>query len=284
MSTSGAEGETSTVQAEGIVARIGLPLVLGSVLGSTLGIVIAQFLDDLGDGLLARLLGGEAVLYSNRIEVVGVTNDLVWGGGFLLCLLVGFLALFFYPTQRGQGIPRLVFLWLMLHVFRQALIQPVLIPFDEGSRLARVYAILELPPGLDLVIAAAGGVGLLLIGLSAASAFLAFTPHRRLINSARKRLSFVVWLALIPAAASVFLAIPFFIPDSESLVIRFLPLTTVMFLATMAAAPGTTTVVGPDDENRPSWPWSLGVTLILILILYQAVFQGGVNLDPRLWG
>lgn len=284
VSTSGAEGETKTAEAESLVARIGPPLVVGSVLGSTLGIVVAQFLDDLGDGLLARVLGGEAVIYNNRVEVVGVTNDLVWGGGFLLCLVIGFLALFFYPTQREQGIPRLVLLWVLLHVLRQALIQPVLIPFDGGSRLARAYATLELPPGLDLVIAAAGGVALLLIGLSAASAFLAFTPHRRLINGAKKRLSFVLWLTLIPAAASVFLAIPFFLPDSESLVIRLLPLTTVMFLATVAAAPGTTTVAGPDEENRPSWPWSLAITLVLLLVLYQAVFQGGVNLDPRLWG
>jgi hypothetical protein len=265
------------------VIRIGRPLVIAAVLGSTLGIVIAQFLDDFGDGLLAEILGGDAVLYNNRIEITGAT-DVVWAGGFLLCLIVGFIALFAYPTQRGHGIPRLTFLWMVLHVLRQAMGQAIMLPFDGDSQLAIAYATLDAPPGLDVVIAAGGGVGLLLIALAAASAFLAFTPHRRMVSNARRRLTFALWIALIPAAASVFLAIPYFVPDAESLVIRSLPLTAVMFLATLAAAPGTTTVQGPEDERITPWPYGLGVTLIVILVFYLTVLAGGISLDPRLWG
>ena len=83
------------------IKRIGPALVLGSALGSTLGIVIAQFLDDLGVGILAEILGGDAVLYNNRVEFTGA-DDIAWAGGFLLCLIVGFIALFSYPTARGQ--------------------------------------------------------------------------------------------------------------------------------------------------------------------------------------
>jgi hypothetical protein len=248
-----------------------------------LGIIIAQFLDDFGDGLLAEILGGDAVLYNNRIEFTGAT-DVAWAGGFLLCLIIGFLALFAYPTQRGHGIPRLTFLWMVLHVLRQAMGQAITLPLDGDSQLALAYATLDAPPGLDVVIAAGGGVGILLIALAAASAFLAFTPHRTLVSSARKRLTFTLWIALIPAAASVFLAIPFFLPDSQSLVVSALPLTAVMFLATLAAAPGTTTVQGPDDERSTPWPYGLAITLIVILVFYQAVLQGGVSLDPRQWG
>ena len=278
-------GETSTTETEAPrpVIRIGRPLVIAAVLGSTLGIVIAQFLDDFGDGLLAEILGGDAVLYNNRIEITGAT-DVVWAGGFLLCLIVGFIALFAYPTQRGHGIPRLTFLWMVLHVLRQAMGQAIMLPFDGDSQLAIAYATLDAPPGLDVVIAAGGGVGLLLIALAAASAFLAFTPHRRMVSNARRRLTFALWIALIPAAASVFLAIPYFVPDTESLVIRSLPLTAVMFLATLAAAPGTTTVQGPEDERVTPWPYGLGVTLIVILVFYLTVLAGGISLDPRLWG
>lgn len=265
------------------IIRIGPPLVLAAALGSTLGIIIAQFLDDFGDGLLAEILGGDAVLYNNRIEFTGAT-DVAWAGGFLLCLIIGFLALFAYPTQRGHGIPRLTFLWMVLHVLRQAMGQAITLPLDGDSQLALAYATLDAPPGLDVVIAAGGGVGILLIALAAASAFLAFTPHRTLVSSARKRLTFTLWIALIPAAASVFLAIPFFLPDSQSLVISALPLTAVMFLATLAAAPGTTTVQGPDDERSTPWPYGLAITLVVILVFYQAVLQGGVSLDPRQWG
>lgn len=263
------------------VIRIGPALVLSSALASTLGIVIAQFLDDLGDGIMAIILGGEAVMYNNRVEITGA-SDLAWAGGFLLCLLIGFFALFVYPTQRGHGVPRLILLWMMLHVLRQALTQAVLLPFADDSQLSLAYSTFDAPPGLDMVIAAGGGVGLLLIALSAASAFLAFTPHRSVISNARKRLKFVLWVTVIPATAAGFLALIYFVPIGGDL--RYLPFTAVMFLATLAAAPGTTTVQGPEDERITPWPWGLGVTNIVILVFYLGVLQGGVSLDPRLWG
>ena len=262
---------------------MGPALVLSAALGSTLGIFIAQFLDDLGDGILAEILGGDAVLYNNRVEFTGA-SDLAWGGGFVLCLLVGFLALFAYPTLRDSSIARLTFLWMVLHVLRQGLAQAIVLPFDEEAPISLAYATFDAPPGLDVVIAAGGGVGLLLIALAAAAAFLAFAPHRTLVSTGRKRLTFALWIAVIPAAAAVFLAIPFFMPDSESLVIPSLPLTAVPFLATLAAAPGTTTVRGPDDEVKTPWPWGLGLTLVLLLVFSLAVLEGGVSIDPRQWG
>jgi hypothetical protein len=265
------------------VSRIGPPLVLASVLASTLGIVIAQFLDDLGDGMLAEFLGGDAVLFNNRVEFTGA-SDLAFGGGFVLCLLIGLFALFVYPTQRGYGVSRLVLLWTLLHVLRQALTQAVLLPFDADSQLALAYGTFDAPPGLDFVIAAGGGVGLLLVALSAAAAFLAYTPHQRLVRNGRQRLLFALWIALIPAVVSAFAAIPYFLPDSEGLVLAGLPLTAVMFLATLAAAPGTTTVIGPDEERKTPWPWGLMVFMLVLLIFFLGVLQGGVSIDPRAWG
>lgn len=257
--------------------------MLSSVLGSTLGIIIAQFLDDLGTGLLAEILGGDAVLYNNRVVFTGA-DDVAWAGGFLLCLIVGLVTLFAYPTQRGHGVPRLIFLWMVLHVLRQALVQAVMLPVDPERPLGLAYATFDTPPGLEVVIAAAGGIGLLLIALAAAAAFLAFTPHRTLVSSGRKRLTFALWITLIPAAISVFLAIPFFISDVSGAVFSGLPLTAMIFLATLAAAPGTTTVHGPDYERETGWPWGLAATLIVILVLHLGVLQGGVSVDPRLWG
>lgn len=265
------------------VSRVGPALVLASTLASTLGIVIAQFLDDLGDGLLAEILGGTAVLFNNRAEFSGV-SDLAWGGGFALCLIVGLFALFVYPTQRGHGVSRLILLWTLLHVLRQALGQAVVLPFDDQSQLALAYSTFEAPPGLDMVIAAGGAVGLLLIALAAASAFLAYTPHRRHVETPRRRLFVALWLALIPAVASGFLAIPFFLPDSESAVLPMLPFVGVIFLFTLAASPGTTGVLGPEDERVTPWPWGLIAFLLVVLIFFLVVLQGGVSVDPRQWG
>jgi hypothetical protein len=258
-------------------------LVLASVLASTFGILFAQFLDDLGDGLLAELLGGRAALFNNRAEVVGV-SDLALGGGFALCVIVGLFLLFTYPTARGHGTSRLVMLWVLLHVLRQALGQAVWLPFAPDSQLARAYATFDVPAGLDTVIAAGGGVGLLLVALSAASAFLGFAPQRRVISTGRRRFNFTLWIALIPAVAAAFLAIPFFLPDTESMVIRSLPLTAVIFLATVAAAPGTTSVQGPEDERAIDWPWGLIATLGVLAFVHLVILQGGVEVDPRRWG
>lgn len=277
------EVTTSDTVAPRAIAHIGPALVLASVVASVFGILIAQFLDDLGDGVLAELLGGRAVLYNNRAEVFAV-SELALGGGFALCVILGLFLLFTYPTARGHGTPRLVMLWVLLHVLRQALAQAALLPFAPDSQLARAYATFDLPAGLDLVIAAAGGVGLLLVVLSAASAFLGFAPHRRTISTPRRRFNFTLWIALVPAVAAAFLAIPYFLPDAESTVIRSLPLTAVIFLATVAAAPGTTSVQGPEDERTISWPWGVLITLPVLLAVHLVILQGGVEVDPRRWG
>jgi hypothetical protein len=265
------------------LSKIGAGLVLASVLGSTLGIVLAHFVDHLGIGLAAELMGGDATVYSNRVEFTGA-RDLAWGGGFALTGVVGFLCLFAYPTLRGYGASRLAFLWLLIHMLRQALTQAMLLPFDEDAPLSRAYVSIDAPAGLDWVIAAGGAVGLALLALSAAAAFLAFTPQRQLVSNPRRRLTFAVWLCLIPVAASVFLAIPFFLPDSQSLVIPSLPLIAVIFFLTIAAAPGTTTVTGPEDRVEIPWPYGLAAFLLVVLAFHTLVLSGGVSVDPRLWG
>jgi hypothetical protein len=57
-----------------------------------------------------------------------------------------------------------------------------------------------------------------------------------------------------------------------------------MFVATLAAAPGTTTVAGPEDERVTAWPWGLAAFMLVLLIFYLTVLQGGVSIDPRQWG
>lgn len=266
-----------------VIRSIGFPLVSASVVAALFGIVFAQFLDDFGDGLFAEILGGEAVLFNNRAEFSGAT-DLAWAGGFLLTLTVGLLMLFAYPALRGQSLSRLTFLWVTINVLRQALTQALMLGIGDGGQLGRAYATFDTPPGLEVVISAAGGVGIVLIGLGAAAAFLAYTPHRRKISTARKRFLFIVWVVLVPAAAAVFLAIPFFSPDANSGVVPALPLTAILFLLTVAAAPGTTGTSGPEDERAYPWPYGMGIALVVILVFYLVVLSNGVSVDPRLWG
>ena len=265
------------------VRLIGLPLVVASALSATFGLVFAQFIDSLGDGLAAQFLRGDAVLYNNRAEFAGA-SEVAYIGGFALCFVLGLIFLFSYPSQRGYYLSRLTFLWVIIHLLRHALTDALLISFDPNSKLALAYSTFDTPPGLDTVISAAGGVGLVLVGLGAAAAFLAFAPHRRQISTPRKRFMFAVWLVVVPAAAAVFLALPFFTPDAGSGVVPALPLTAVMFLLTLAAAPGTKSVVGPDDPRTSPWPFGLAGTLIVVLVVFVLLLQNGVSINPTLWG
>jgi hypothetical protein len=282
---SGVTGDVSTATeaAPRQASRVGTGLVVASMLGSTFGIVLSHLADHLGVGLLAEMMGGDARVFSNRVEFTGA-GDLAWAGGFLFCLILGVLLLFAYPTLRGYGIPRLVFLWVLLHLLRQALTQAMLLPFDDAAPLARAYAELNPPAGLDMVIAAGGAIGLLLVALSSAAAFLAFTPHRRFVYDARRRLRLCFWIALVPAVASVFLSIPYFLPDEQSNVIPTLPLAALMFFVTLAAAPGTTTVTGPEDEVHTPWPVGFAGFMAVALSFHILVLRGGVDVDPRMWG
>lgn len=267
----------------GAVRLIGLPLVVASALSATFGLVFAQFIDSLGDGLLALFLGGDAVLYNNRAEFTGA-SDIAYVGGFALCFVLGLVFLLSYPSQRGQDLSRLAYLWITVHLLRQALTDALFLSLDADSQLARAYATFDAPPGLDTVVSAAGGVGLVLVGLGAAAAFLAFAPSRSHISTSRKRLMFALWLVFVPAAVSVFAAIPFFTPDAGSGVIPALPLTAVMFLLTLAAAPGTKSVHGPEDPRSYGWPYGLAGTLIVILVVFVLLLQNGVSMNPTQWG
>jgi hypothetical protein len=258
-------------------------LVIASALSATFGVIFAQFIDSLGDGLLAEFLGGDAVLYNNRVEFTGV-SDIAYVGGFALCFVLGLLFLFSYPSQRGQDLSRLTFLWVTIHLLRYAHTDALLLSLDSNSQLARAYATFDAPPGLDTVISAAGGVGLVLVGLGAAAAFLAFAPHRSHISTSRKRFIFAVWLVVVPAAAAVFIALPFLTPDAGSGVVPALPLTAVMFLLTLAAAPGTKSVEGPQDPRTYGWPFGLAGTLIVILVVFVVLLQNGVSINPTQWG
>lgn len=265
------------------VRSIGLPLVVASALSATLGLVFAQFVDTLGDGLTAEFLGGDAILFNNRVEFTGA-SDLAWAGGFVLCLVLGLIFLFAYPAQRRHDLSRLTFLWMTLHLLRHSMTEALFVSLDDDAPLTRAYGTLDAPPGLDVIISAAGGVGLALLGLGAAAAFLAFAPHRNRISTPRRRFMFALWIAVVPAAAAVFLALPFFSPDAGSGVVPALPLTAVMFLLTLAAAPGTSSVIGPDDEQSRPWPYGLAATMAVILVAYLVLLQNGVSIDPTQWG
>lgn len=256
------------------------PLLANSVLASTFGVVIALLVDSLGRVIMGLIFDRGPTIYHNRVEFAVPGNDLALAGGALAALLAGVFFLALYPGSRAQDASRLSILWLVLHCFRQGLVPLALTPLNESSDVARALASLDLPSGIDVIVGAAGAIGLLLVSLAAAPAFLAFAPTSREIETATRRATFIARIAVLPGIAGALLAVAFFLPEPGTGLIQELPLYGLFTVATLLAAPGTRSV-----EVRPRGPgqrisWPLVATVIVTFVIFRLALARGIPIPP----
>jgi len=270
-----------TVSVEEVRRRsTGWPLLANSVLASTFGVVVGVLVDSLGRLILGIILERDPVLYHNRVEFLASGNDLALAGGALAALLAGGFFLALYPGSRAHDASRLAVLWLILHCFRQGFVPLAMTPFNPDSDVARALASLNLPSGLDVVIGAAGGLGLLLVSLAAAPAFLAFAPSRNHIDTPGRRVAFIAKIALLPSVAGALLAVAFFIPDAGIGLIEELPLYGLFTIATLLAAPGTRSVEVRSDGSSQGLSWGLLGTVIVAFLIFRFALSRGIPVPP----
>ena len=270
-----------TVSVEEVRRRsTGWPLLANSVLASTFGVVVGLLVDSLGRLILGLILDRDPVIYHNRVEFLAPGNDIALAGGALAALLAGGFFLALYPGSRAHDPSRLAVLWLVLHCFRQGFVPLALTPFNPDSDLAVALASLNLPPGLDVVVGAAGGLGLLLVSMAAAPAFLAFAPSRQDIATASRRVAFAAKIALLPGVAGALLAVAFFLPDATGL-IEELPLYGLFTVATVLAAPGTRSVEIRSDGNSQALSWGLLGTVLVAFLIFRFALSRGIPIPPN---
>ena len=270
-----------TVSVEEVRRRsTGWPLIVNSVLASTFGVVIALFVDSLGRMIFGMIFDRDPVIYHNRVEFLASGNDIALAGGALAALLAGGLFLALYPGSKAHDPTRLAVLWLVLHCFRQGFVPLAMTPLYPESDLAVALASLNLPVGLDVVVGAAGGLGLLLVSLAAAPAFLAFAPTHAEIATPSRRVSFCARIALVPGVAGALIAVAFFLPDAGNGLIEELPLYGLFTIATVLAAPGTRSVEIPYDGNHQNLSWGLVATLVVTFLIFRFALARGVTIPP----
>jgi hypothetical protein len=258
----------------------GWPLLANSVLASTFGVVVGLLVDSLGRLVLGLILDRDPVIYHNRVEFLTAGNDIALAGGALAALLAGGFFLALYPGSKAHDPSRLAVLWLVLHCFRQGFVPLALTPFNPDSDLAVALASLNLPSGLDVVIGAAGGLGLLLVSMAAAPAFLAFAPSRQDIDTPSRRVAFIAKIALFPGVAGALLAVAFFIPDAGVGLIEELPLYGLFTLATLLAAPGTRSVEIRSDGDSQAFSWALFGTVVVAFLIFRFALSRGIPIPP----
>ena len=256
--------------------------VATSAIASGVGVIAGFFVDHLGLALAGWVAGRSPVVYHNQVIFRLEGSDLAYGGGMVLSLIAGAFFLTLYPGSRRHDAARITMLWVILHCFRQGLTQLGGLPFDSESNVARAFAVFDLPAGVDLVIAAAGLIGLLAIALASAPAFLAYAPRQSEIDSVAKRLRFTARLALIPGVIGPLLVVPVFIPDNETGLIPSLALLGLFTVATVLASLGAKEARAGEDRVHSGWSWLPLAWLVAMAIVFQLLLRRGVMVPPSL--
>lgn len=271
--------EASTTAETRVRAAPPLGLIATSTLASAVGVLVSVIVDHLGLAVAGVIARRDPVLYHNDVLYGAAGSDLALAGGTVLTLAVGTFFLLLYPGSRHYDGARLTALWVILHCFRQGFTEMALIPVSVTSNLSRAYAVLDAPPGLDIVVAAAGAVGLLSVALAAAPAFLAFAGQPRHIATAGARFGYAVRLALLPGAVGALLTAPLFLPDAGNGLIQTLPWMGAFSVATVLAAAATKTVQASGNEEM-GWSWTPLAWLVVIGFVMHGLMAGGVELPP----
>lgn len=277
-----AETRTQTEQRSPTVTRFGF--IATSAVASAVGVVLAALTDNLGVAAAGAIAGRDPVLYHNEVTFGAGGSDLALGGGVVLSLIVGAFFLTLYPGSKRYDAARLTTLWVVLHCFRQGFTQLAAVPFATESNAGRAFGTLDVPPGLDLVVATAGVVGLLSVALASAPAFLAFAQRQKEISTPPKRFVFTVKLALVPGVVGPLLAVPVFLPDNGTGFIQTLPFMGLFTVATVLAALGTRSVRVGDYREAQGWSWLPLAWLLVLGVIAQALFSRGVLVPPSLDG
>lgn len=260
----------------------GYGFIATSVLASAVGVVVAELFDRLGLAAAGAIADRDPVLFHNRVEFASAGSDLVLAGGLVAAVLAGAFFLLLYPASRQYDGARLTTLWVILHCFRKGFTELAAVAFSDTSNAARAYAALDVPAGLELVLAVGGIVGLLAVALTSAAAFLAYARRPSEIATPSRRFAFTLRIALIPGVAGPLLAIPSFLPDQGTGLIPTLPPVGLFTVATVLAALGTRSVRVADAGEPPNFSWAPVVWLVALVLLSQLVLRRGLFIPPDL--
>ena len=262
-----------------IVVRTAWPYFANSVLAAVVGVVLARWIEQFGIAVTGALFGRDAAINHVVAELGPGDSDLILLGGSVTLVVVAVVLVMLFPSAVDRGAGKLVLLWTALHSFRIVFVDMAMLPVSDEGTLARAIAGIDLPAGLDIVLAAAGVMGMVLVSVAAAAAFLGFARHRTEVATPAERLRFVASIALVPGIIAPLLAVAFFAPAGETGILTTLPFVGMFTLITLAAAPATHHFQPPRlVEER-----GLSVGLLIVvagLFLCKLLLQPGVPIPP----
>lgn len=274
---------TQTEDRRTTVIRTAWGFFANSIIAAALGVIFARVIEQFGIAVWAAIADREPVLTNVatyfRTDPPGAT-DMVFLGGPVATIAAGVFFLLIYPGAKDRSVGKLTVLWTTLFCFRTGFMDVMTLPFSEDSNTARALATVDLPDGLDVIIATAGGLGLLLIALAAAPAFLGFSRHMSEVNTPAERFRYVASIAMVPAIVGPLLAVPFFVPDAGTGFLATLPFFGLFIVVTLLAAPQTKHFLAPQLAEERTLSWGLVVGFFLVFLVARYGLEPGLAIPP----
>ncbi len=275
--------QTNAEERRKTVIRTAWGFFANSIIAAALGVVFARVIEQFGIAIWGAVLDGDPVLTHvvTYFQSDGPpSSDMAYLGGPVAAILGGIFFLLIYPGAKDRSVGKLTVLWTILFSFRNGFVDIAMAPFSDDSNTARALATVELPDGLDVIIAAAGALGLILIALAAAPAFLGFSRHLSEVNTPRERFRYVASIAMVPAVVGPLLAVPFFVPDLDSGFPASLPLYGLFIVITWLAAPQTKHFLAPQLAEERTLSWGLVVGFFVVFLITRFVLEPGLLIPP----
>lgn len=265
------------------VIRTAWGFFANSIIAAALGVVFARVIEQFGIALWGAFAGRDPVLTNVATyfrDDGGSSSDIVYLGGPIAAIAAGIFFLMIYPGAKDRSVGKLTVLWTILFSFRAGFMDVLTIPFSEDSNTARALATIDLPDGLDVIIATAGGLGLILIAFAAAPAFLGFSRHLSEVNTPAERFRYVASIAMVPAVVGPLLAVPFFVPDQGTGFLATLPFIGLFVVVTLLAAPQTKHFLAPQLAEERTLSWGLLISFFLMFLLTRFALEPGLLIPP----
>ncbi|MFO7549582.1 MAG: hypothetical protein R6X29_12045 [Acidimicrobiia bacterium] len=260
--------------------RTSWAFIANSVVGSILGLASAFLAYHVGLGVGGWIAGRDPELLNTGTVFRAEGSDLAYLGGVAGALVLALLLLSLYPQSRDRSAGRLVMLWTILFAFVAALADFVRAYTDGSSPVALALAELELPGGLDAVLAVAGVLGLALVAVSAAAAFLGFARHQSEVANRTERMRFVGRMALVPGVVGPLLATPLFLGAGDERILPLLPFVGLFTVVTVLAASGSVSFRAPAVVEERGFSWGLLVALVIAFLVFRVVLASGIPIPP----
>ncbi|HSJ29735.1 MAG TPA: hypothetical protein VLB67_16135 [Acidimicrobiia bacterium] len=275
--------QTNADERRSTVIRTAWGFFANSIVAAALGVVFARIIEQFGIAVWGAIVGREPVLthvvtYFRADGSAG--SDIAFLGGPLAAILGGVFFLLIYPGAKDRSVGKLTVLWTVLFCFRAGFVDILTVPFSEESNTARALATIDLPDGLDVIIATAGGLGLVLIAVAAAPAFLGFSRHLSEVNTPRERFRYVASIAMVPAITGPLLAMLFFVPDQKTGFLASLPFVGLFVVITLLAAPQTKHFLAPQLAEERTLSWGLVVGFFVVFLATRYGLEPGLAIPP----